>query len=178
MRRIVLLTIVLVFLLSSAAFGQWTLWGLTEQNYGLDDYSITGRAGKQFEQVEVFIGSSWWPSYDGDEMELKPPQVFSVGGLYHYDDLIDPNNPLPIIPDFLLTFLRPEFVATPYFGMDATFNIDKDAGYISSIAGLQLKSNAESKVALITEVGYKDTFAQLSALPEKFRFNVGLRYEF
>uniref|UniRef100_A0A6M3KM06 Uncharacterized protein n=1 Tax=viral metagenome TaxID=1070528 RepID=A0A6M3KM06_9ZZZZ len=155
-----------------------TIWGLTEQDLN-SQVAITGRVGYQYDFIEGFVGSTWRPQYEVGTNELKPPQVLSFGAVIHMRDLVDPNNPLPWIPDLLLSILPESMVAQPYFGGQGTWNLfDEDCGFYGAIIGIQSKTNADSKASFITELNYNQNFKDLEAVPDEWRLNMGFRFMF
>jgi hypothetical protein len=155
-----------------------TVWGLTEQDLNSQN-AITARVGYQYDFVEGFLGSTWRPNYDVDTGEVKPPQVLSLGALVHMRDLLDPNNPLPWIPQALLTFLPEEMVAQPYFGGQGTWNLgSENAGFYGAIIGIQTKTKEDAKASFITEFDYNTNFKDLSVVPDQWRLNLGFRFLF
>jgi hypothetical protein len=173
MKKYVMMIVLLLCSVTMAEDGI-SIWGLTTQ----DADALKVRVGYEKDNIEGFIGSQWWPGVDVVTGEVKPPQVITLGALYHFSDLLDPNNPLPFIPDILMAFMPPGTVAEPYVGGQATFNLfDKDAGLYAALAGLLIKAQPDSKVAIVAEAEYGVNFAQLSVLPE-FKVNLGFRYKF
>jgi len=176
---IILAALLAMFMGSAARANGLTLWGLTEQDLGSTQRAISARAGYQYGFIEPFIGSTWRPDYDVKAGQVKPPQVLSFGTLIHARDLLDPNNPLPWIPDLLLTFIPEDFVAQPYLGAQGTWNFfDKDAGFYGPIVGILAKTQAESKASFVAEAQWNKNFDDLNALPDKFRLNLGFRFYF
>lgn len=156
-----------------------TLWGLTEQDLDSTQNALIGRIGYQVDFIEGFIGSTWRPHYKVEPGELAPPQVFSLGGIVHARDLLDPNNPLPWVPELLLSLIPEDMVAQPYFGIEAGWNLfETDAGFYGGMVGLLCKSSQESKAAVVIEGGYAKTFKDLAAVPEEWRLKLGLRFYF
>ena len=163
-----ILTIIAVLCLTASVQAEIgvTLWGLTEQDFGGAN-AITGRIGYQLGNIEAFVGSTWAPKYKEGTREMEPPQVFSVGALYHYVDLLDVNSPMPWIPDVLLMVIPEDVVIQPYFGVQGTYNIvDTDAGFFGEIVGLQLKAKAEDKSSFIIEAQYNNAFNDLAGRNE------------
>jgi len=175
MKKLITLFIPLLLCSSIRANG-WTAWGLIEQE---PQRAVTARVGYQFFNIEPFVGSTWRPDYNVEAGEIKPPQVLSIGCFYHFQDLLDPNDPLPWISPLLLTFIPEEFVAQPYFGPQCTWNfIDKDAGFYGVAIGLQMKANPEDDNAcLVAEIAYNDNFGDLSAVEEEVRLHLGFRFK-
>ena len=130
----ILLTIALVCLLMTVQVqaAGITLWGVTDQVIDADESASTaGRLGYYFGDdkggLEIFGGATWHP-------ESKGPQVLSIGVIEHLPDLIDPNNPLPLIPNILLAFINEDVEARPYVGLEGTFNfVEEDVGYYGGI---------------------------------------------
>ena len=110
---------------------------------------------------------------------MKPPQVMSLGALVHMRDLLDANNPLPWIPDLLLTIIPEEMVAQPYFGGQGTWNfVDTDSGFYGFIVGIQSKIAIESKSSFITELVRNQNFNELTTVKDGWRLNLGFRFLF
>lgn len=111
---------------------------------------------------------------------VEPPQVFCLGLLRHTNDLIDPNSPVPWIPDILLTILPEDLVAVPYAGAQVTVGLfDTDAGFYGGIVGLLCKTNPESKSSLVLEAQYNKMYDDLAIVPDdEVRLNVGFRFYF
>lgn len=173
-----MLAVMLVFAASASADGV-TFWALTEKDVDSTQNAIIGRLGYQKDFLEGFIGSTWRPHYKVEEGEIAPPQVFSLGGIVHLRDLLDPNNPLPWIPDLLLTLIPEKMVAQPYFGLEASFNFfESDAGFYGGIVGLLCKADPNSKSTLVIEAGYADYFKDLAAVDDEFQLRLGLRFYF
>ena len=176
----VILTLTMILLCSGIAQArdvQFSFWGLTEQSFSQSNNAVIGRAGIQYENMELFLSSTWWPSFN-EEGDLRPPQVYGLGACYHFPDLIDANSPVPWIPEALMSFIPEAFLARPYIGGQATVNFDEDSGYAGLLAGLQIKANENDKTALITEAQFLNTFNELAAVPDDWRLVVGFRIEF
>jgi len=175
-----LIVLLMLFVATICKGNGFTIWGLTEQDISGSQNAMSVRIGYQYESIEAFLGSTWRPNYDTDTGEIEPPQVFSLGTVIHWKDLIDPDNPLPFIPDLLLKLIPENMVAQPYFGGQATFNLfEHDAGFYGAIIGLQCKTDIKNKSAFIVELDYNDNFKDLSAVPDnKFRLNMGFRFLF
>jgi len=157
-----------------------TLWGLGQESFDWTQSSITGRIGYEFANpgIECFLGSTWWPNYKTDEGEMEPPQVYSVGAVYYWIDLVDPNNPIPWIPPLLLKVIPEKFVAQPYLGGQCSLNIDEDAGYLGAVIGLSMKARPDDKTSLIAEAQFNNMFKDLVAIPDEWRLNLGFRILF
>ena len=156
----------------------FTVWGLTENKVGLEDNGITGRVGYQYDFIEGFLGSTWRPTYDA-EGDIDPPQVFSLGVIAHMADVIDANSVIPWLPELLLTFINEEMVAQPYFGFQGSFNLDQDAGFTGALVGIQTKTTADSKAAMVFEFAYNNNFLDLGAVADnEFVLNIGFRFGF
>lgn len=176
----ILLAIAIVVLAAAPAWPLgFTLWGLGEQDFDSRNSAIQGRIGYQFGRVEPFIGSTWRPNFDTKPGEVRPPQVFSFGALFHWPDLIDPDSPLPWISPALLTFLPEGLVAEPYFGGHVTFDFTGNDGSFSALLiGLKCKADPKSLSAIIVEAEYANAYGDLSAVPNEFRMNFGWRFYF
>ena len=177
MRKLMLLLVLMCVGAASARDVNFTLWGMSEQSYAQQNNAVIGRAGVRYENLEGFLGSTWWPSFD-EEGDLRPPQVFSIGAMYHFPDLVDANSPIPWIPEALLTFIPEDFEAKPYFGGQATANFDEDAGFAGLLGGLCIKGDTDDKTALIAEAQFNNNFKDLIAVPDDWRLCVGFRIEF
>jgi len=178
--KVLLIAALLISLMSGTVRADGiTIWGLTEQDFNSQN-AITGRAGYQYDFIEGFVGSTWRPRYEVDTGEMKPPQVISLGTIVHMRDLIDPNNPLPWVPEILLGILPEKMVMQPYFGGQDTWNFgDEDAGFYGAIIGIQSKTEPVSKSSFIAEFDYNEFFKDLSAVPsDKFKLNLGFRFMF
>uniref|UniRef100_A0A6M3JET2 Outer membrane protein beta-barrel domain-containing protein n=2 Tax=viral metagenome TaxID=1070528 RepID=A0A6M3JET2_9ZZZZ len=178
MKKVLLAIVVMLALCGVVKADGFTVWGLTENKVGLEDNGITGRVGYQYDFIEAILGSTWRPDYDA-EGDISPPQVFSLGVIAHMADVIDANNPIPWVPEFLLTFINDEMVAQPYFGFQGSFNIDSDAGFTGAIVGIQTKTKAENKSAMVFELAYNNNFLDLKAVPDnEIVFSFGFRFGF
>src|SRR4030042_1923039 len=190
MKNVATILIVLC-LVGFAQAADVTFWGLAQQDLDSRNNAVTARIGFQVEDIEPFIGSTWWPNYDqkieqipttNGHLEwgeiISPPQVFSVGCIYPWMNLIAPNNPIPWIPDILIELVPEGMIANPYFGGQATVNIDKDGIFADGIVGLLIQTEEKSKTSLVTELNYPDFGGQLSVLPDKWYLNLGFRIRF
>ena len=167
-----LLTILIVLLLTSVSFADGiTVWGLSEVSAG-DERALVARVGYETGLVEAFAGTTWRPDADA-------PQVVSLGAVHYFADIVEPNSVVPFIPDVLMTFLHPGTVAQPYIGGQATFNLlDKDAGFMGIITGLQIKAEESSKAAVVAEIMVNDYFGDLGGVSDQWRLSLGVRYAF
>ena len=142
-----------------------TLWSVTDQIVEVDNSKmVAGRIGWDFsienEGLEVFVGSSWNLRYD-------KPQTMSLGVINHLPDLIDPENPLPFIPDFLLTFVNQEIEVCPYLGLEGSFNfIDRDSGFYALLIGALAKVTPKSQIEYGLEGAYTQGFNELEGTDE------------
>lgn len=177
-KGIVVLVMVLLISLPCWADGL-TVWGLTEQDISSNQNAISARVGYQFGSIEAFMGSTWRPDYDVETEEISPPQIISAGAVYHLDDILDANSPIPWIPELLLTFIPEEWLATPYAGAQASFNFfDRDAGFYGGVVGILMKTQPDSTSAFVAEAVFNENFYDLNAVPDEFRLNLGFRFYF
>ena len=165
-----LTAILIVLVLTVCVQAELTLWGLVEDEKYEDEGSLTGRVGYVSGRVEGFIGTTWRPDYE---------QVLTVGGVYWAGDLVDPNNPVPWLPEILLGFIDEESVIRPYAGAEATWTfVDEDAGYFAGLVGIEVKGDPGNKASLIAEVIMPENFGTLGGLEDDWRLRLGLRYKF
>jgi len=142
-----------------------TLWSVTDQIVEVDNSKlVAGRIGYDFsienEGLEIFVGSSWNLRYD-------KPQTMSLGIINHLPDLIDPNNPLPFIPGFLLTFVNQDIEVCPYLGLEGSFNfIDRDSGFYALLIGALAKVTPKSQIEYGLEGAYTQGFNELEGTDE------------
>ena len=142
-----------------------TLWSVTDQIVEVDNSKmVAGRIGWDFsienEGLEVFVGSSW-------NLRYEKPQTMSLGVINHLPDLIDPENPLPFIPDFLLTFVNQEIEVCPYLGLEGSFNfIDRDSGFYALLIGALAKVTPKSQIEYGLEGAYTQGFNELEGTDE------------
>ena len=157
-----------------------TIWGMTSQDVDSRNVALTGRVGAKYGYVQGFIGSTWRPNYDADTGEVDPPHVMSLGTITHMRDLLDPNNPLPWIPDALLAMLPEKMVARPYIGGQGTWNLlDSDGGFYGPIIGIESKMSEDSKASAITEFQFNRYTDDMSALDDnEWSLNMGFLFEF
>jgi len=143
----------------------FTLWSVTDQIVEVDNSKlVAGRIGYDFsienEGLEIFVGSSWNLRYD-------KPQTMSLGIINHLPDLIDPNNPLPFIPGFLLTFVNQDIEVCPYLGLEGSFNfIDRDSGFYALLIGALAKVTPKSQIEYGLEGAYTQGFNELEGTDE------------
>ena len=171
--------IVVALLCTSAQAAGFTVWGLTEQLTTVEaDNSIAVRVGYDLSVgnrggLEPFIGTVLYP-------RLEAPSVIVIGAIQHLPDLIDPNFPIPYLPDILLNVINEEVEIRPFIGIQATANIlDHDSGFIGGLAGISIKLTPEAKSALIFEMSYDNTFNQLTEIDDnEFRGKVGFKIPF
>lgn len=156
-----------------------TIWGMTSQDVDSRNVALTGRVGAKYGYIQGFIGSTWRPNYDVESGEIKPPQVMTFGTITHMRDLLDPNNPLPWIPDTLLAMLPEKMVARPYFGGQGTWDLlDTDGSFYGPIIGVESKMSEDSKASLITEFQYNRYSGDMSALDDnEWSLNLGILFE-
>jgi len=161
-----------------------TVTFLTEQVARVDSSNeLTLRAGYNFATenggLEPFIGTQWRPRWD-EEGDMEPPSVVALGALYHFPDLIDPNNAIPYLPGFLSTIINPDVEVRPYMGYQMTINfIDKDSGLQDFLGGIRIKVTPESNTSLDFEIRYGDTFGDLAVVPDnRFNYYMGLTIPF
>lgn len=176
-----LLVVAVVVLLSCPAIKAdgLALWGLTHQDVKSAQTSMSGRIGYQVNDIEAFIGYTLWPDREGENGEEGPPDVFSLGSVYHLPDLVDPNNPLPWIPELLLLLIPEGFLAQPYTGGQATWNVGNAAGgFYGWIGGLLLKINVEDRSAFVLETTVNHNFGDLSAVSDEWQLYLGMRFLF
>ncbi|MHC4207357.1 MAG: hypothetical protein ACYSTT_22100 [Planctomycetota bacterium] len=141
MKRIIVF-LVLVLALAVPARAELSAWLLT------DNEVVGARVGYVNNNIEVGGLSYWW--YDTEPME--PPQVFGAYGAYHFPDLIEVANPIPV--DWLPATLH----ASPYLGMQIGINCDREKrDFIGPIAGLLLQD------LLVIEYQYREYSDALEA---------------
>jgi len=173
---VVFFTIALLW--SSPLLAGVTAWGLTEQDIGSRNKALQGRIGYRIGLVEPFVGSTWRPNFDADGA-LAPPQLLSLGTVYHGPDLIDPNSSIPWIPDIMLALLPADYQARPYFGGQFSINfIDKDSGFYAPLVGLLCKFDPDKPSALVIEAAYNENFGAASAVPDEARLSIGWYFHF
>lgn len=172
-RKWIFATILLFGVAAQSAFGGWSAWGLAEQDIDSRNNGVEARVGYRAGQLEAFLGSSWWPRYDSDA-DLDPPQVLSVGALYHARDLLDRDNPLPWIPDILLALLPEDMKARPYSGGQVTFDFSgKDQGYSAAQVGLSAFLADDSRNCFVVEGAWRNNYGQLSGFGNDFVVKLG-----
>lgn len=158
------LVLISMFLSTVRADEGFTIWQLSERRFDADS-ALIGRIGYQKDFVEPFIGTSWIPKQDSETGNIDPPQMVSLGTIVHFPDLIDPNAPVPFIPPLLLSFIPPDWIATPYIGWQGTWNFaDDDAGYQGGMVGLLAKTKPDSNVAIVIEAIYNNYFGVVAPL--------------
>ena len=180
----VMLTIALILLCCGilwpghARAGEVTLTVLGNESIDWTQASITGRLGYVHQDcLEPFVGAVFWPNFkvDEDQGEKKPDYAFAAGVAYHWVDLVDPDNPLPWIPDLLLTVIPENYEARPYIGGQCLF---KDDGALGGLIGLRCKANPEDTVCLKFEAQGHNTFRKLAAVPEDLTFYLGFEIRY
>ena len=166
MKRVILTIIALLCLTASAQAAGLTIWGLTEQVSSVNgDNSLTARVGYDLSLtdkggLELFAGSIWRP-------KDSEPQVLVFGAIQHMPDLIDPNSPIPYLPELFLTVISETVQIRPYIGGQFSINlIDEDVGTYSAIAGITLKLTPEANSELVFEVSYDKNFGDLGGVPD------------
>jgi len=175
-KRTLLLIALVCLMTASVQAAGLTLWSVADQIVDVDESaSISGRLGYYFGSseggLEIFTGSTWHP-------ESKAPQVLSIGIIEHLPDLIDPNNPLPWLPDLLLAFINEDVEARPYAGLEGTFNfIEEDVGYYGGVVGVLAKLTPKSQIEYGLEGSYKEGFGELEGL-NKTQLNLVIRIPF
>ena len=177
MKKLITMFIPLMLCASVQAMG-FTVWGLTEQATSVNsDNSLTGRVGYYLGSdnggLELFVGSIW-------RVNDKAPQVMTLGAVQHMADLLDPNGPIPFIPDLLLPIINENVSIRPYIGGRFTINfIDRDSGLFGGIAGIAVKLSPEANSELVFEGSYDNTFGDLNSVPDnKFKAYMGFRIPF
>jgi hypothetical protein len=155
---------------------------LTEQNLSQGGNAVIVRGGVQAGHVEGFIGSTWHPGFDTETGDISPPQLFSAGALYHWENLIDPNNPVPWIPPILKTITNslglPDARAVPYLGGQASLNIDEDAGLVSFLTGLEIKAQPDDFSSIVLEAAFNKWSYDAAVLPDDWKLNMGFKIRF
>ena len=157
-----------------ARAGEVSLTILGTESFDWTQASVTGRLGYVHQDcLEPFVGVVCWPNFKVNEAEgeKKIDYAFAAGVAYHWIDLVDPENPLPWIPDILLTMIPENFEARPYICGQCLFK--KDEGALGGIIGLRCKPNPEDTVCIKFEVQGHNTFRDLAAMPEDLTFYFG-----
>ena len=179
MKKLAITIIALLCLCSSVQAAGLTVWGLTEQMTTVeDDNSLQGRVGyflgTDAGGLEPFIGSVWRPRLE------DTPQVIILGAVQHMADVIDPNSPIPYIPELFLQVLSEDISARPYIGGQFSINfIDRDSGFYGALAGVALKLDPAAKSELIFELSYDNTFGDLAGVSDsEFKGYMGFRIPF
>jgi len=179
MKRAILTIILALCLTVSAQAAGLTIWGLTEQVSSVNgDNSLTARVGYDLSLtdkggLELFAGSIWRPR-EGE------PQVLVFGAIQHMPDLIDPNSPIPYLPELFLTVISETVQIRPYIGGQFSINlIDEDAGTYGAIAGVTLKLSPDDKSELVFEASYDKNFGDLGGVPDnQLKGYMGFRIPF
>ena len=178
MKRLMAILLAVLFIASAAQAAGLTVWGLTEQLSSVEaDNSLTARVGYFLGTdrggLEPFIGSIWRPRDDS-------PQVVVFGAVQHMPDLIDPNNPIPFIPEMLLKVITEDVSIRPYIGGQFSVNLaDRDAGFYGMIAGITLKLEPKAKSELVFEASYDNTFGDLAGVEDnELKGYMGFRIPF
>ena len=150
-----------------------TVWGLAENE---NDF-ITARVGYDLSVgdqggLEPFIGSVW-PG-------TGSPQVIVLGAVQHMPDLIDPNSPVPFLPDLFLTVISEDVQIRPYIGGQFSVNlVDEDAGTYGMIAGITIQISPEANSQLVFEASYDKNFGDLADVPDnEVLIKMGFRIPF
>jgi len=130
----------------------FTVWGGIETGNSDATAAMSGRLGLQSDNLEGFLGVTGWPQWDALNSKLRsePPIVFEVGGLYHFEDIVDVNSPVPWLPEILVGFLNPEVEARPYTGIVTT--VANKGSYYGTIVGLEMSTKPDSKVSTNIEL--------------------------
>jgi hypothetical protein len=93
-----------------------------------DNEVVGARIGYVKDNVEVGGLSYWWY---GDQPPA-PPQVFGAYGIYHFPDVVEVNNPLPV------SWLPKTLKASPYLGMQIGVSTKAEKrDYIGPIVGVR-----------------------------------------
>ena len=167
MLKKVILTIAMILLFVGPSYADddgFTIWQLTEKRIDADS-ALLARIGYQMDSIEPFIGTAWIPKQSGETGNIDPPQMVTLGTMIHLPDLIDPNNPLPIIPQALLVFIPKDWIATPYIGWQGTWNFaDDDAGYQTGMVGILAKTKPDSRLTFVIEADYNNFFGSVAPL--------------
>ena len=179
MKRAILTIILALCLTVSAQAAGLTIWGLTEQVSSVNgDNSLTARVGYDLSLtdkggLELFAGSIWRPR-EGE------PQVLVFGAIQHMPDLIDPNSPIPYLPELFLTVISETVQIRPYIGGQFSINlIDEDAGTYGAIAGITLQLSPEANSQLVFEASYDKNFGDLVGVPDQqLKGYIGFRIPF
>lgn len=157
----------------------FAVWGLLESNVKDTQTAATGRVSYRIEDIEPFVGYTAWPDYEVDGLEVNPPDVLSLGSIVNFPDLLDPENPLPIIPNVLLTFLPENWVAFPYIGGQATWHMGRaDGGFYGGIVGLKTMRRPEDQSALIIETAVNHGFEDLGPVVNDWEISAGVYIRF
>jgi len=181
MKKLLVLLIVVLGLLNTAQGAGLTIWGLTEQISSVNgDNSLSARVGYDMcvsdkGGLELFAGSIWRPRETQDF-----PQVVVLGAVQHLPNLLDPNGPIPYLPDLFLTVISDEIQIRPYVGGQFSINlIDEDAGTYGAIAGITLKLTPEDRSELVFEASYDKNFGDLGGVPDnQLKGYMGFRIPF
>jgi len=172
MKRIIVAIIIALCMCNAVQAAGLTIWGMTEQVANVDSQNALALRlgyylGSDNGGLEPFVGSIWRPRWD-EEGDMEPPQVLTLGLIYHSMDIVDPNNTLPWIPDAFLMILSEDVVIRPYIGFQNTWNfIDQDAGMMGGIAGVRVQTTPDSNTELIFEIGYDANFGDLSVVEDR-----------
>ena len=166
MKKLLLILIALVCLMTvQVQAAGFTLWSVADQIVDVDEgESIAGRFGYYFGSdeggLEIAVGSTW-------HFADKKPQVMSLIVIEHFPDLIDANNPWPVIPGVLTSFINEDVVAHPYAGLEGTFNfVEEDVGFYGGILGVLAKLTPESQIEYGIEGAYVKGFGELEDVDE------------
>lgn len=116
MKKLVLL--MLLIFATTVQARDWTTWVL-----GNDD-EIGVRVGYEVaENAEAGMVTYWSP-------DNNHPQIWGAYGLYFFPDLVEIQNPLPVL------FLPEKFVGKGYFGLQIGVNFDNDNTFAVPVAGI------------------------------------------
>ncbi len=159
-----------------------TVWAGMETGNSSAAAAMSARLGIESKEsnLEGFIGVTGWPQWDAIEGKLRsePPVVLEVGGLYHFDDIIDVNNPMPILPDILTTYLNPELDARPYVGIKSTV-FNKGTSY-SPLVGLEMSETENSPLSFNAEAQFPSVDNELAqaGITDEVVIMLFLKYRF
>jgi hypothetical protein len=175
MKKLLILTMILLCS-SIAQAGEVTVTVLGNESIDWTQASILGRVGYLHQDtLEVYGGAVWWPNFKVDEDEEEPDYAFCTGVLYHWMDVLDPNNPIPFIPETLLKIIPEQMVARPYIGGQVLF---KNDGAIGGVVGLTCKAKPGDNVSLKIEGQGHNTFRDLAAIPEDLKLYIGFEVRY
>lgn len=156
-----------------------TIWGGIETGNSDATAAMSGRLGIESKEsnLEGFIGITGWPKWDAIEGRLmsEPPVVLEIGGIYHFDDIIDPNSPVPWIPEILAGYLNPELEARPYVGVLST--IGRDGSAYGTLVGFEMGKDENSNITLNIEGQFLNVGHELAeaGITDEFRVMIFLK---